>query len=31
MNIENWPTSFEEVKVLEKKIGYSDIIMQKIK
>ena len=25
MNIENWPTSFEDVKVLEKKIGYSDI------
>ena len=25
MNIENWPTSFEDVKVLEKKIGYSNI------
>lgn len=25
MNIENWPASFEDVKVLEKKIGYSNI------
>ncbi|MDA9181469.1 hypothetical protein N9O44_02655, partial [Gammaproteobacteria bacterium] len=24
-NIDNWPTSFEDVKVLEKKIGYSNI------
>jgi len=25
MKIENWPSTFEDVKVLEKKLGYSDI------
>ena len=25
MKIENWPSTFEDVKALEKKLGYSDI------